>query len=140
MTELTRAQRNNNPGNIDRTNIRWLGMAADQSGDPRFIVFVDAAHGFRAMARIIHGHFGQFNTVRQIINRWAPPVENDSQAYVNDVANRMGVTPDRILTWAIDALPLLRAIAIHENGTDENGKCLWPDSVIIDGINMEQTT
>jgi hypothetical protein len=140
MTTLTRAQRNNNPGNIDRTNIAWQGMASDQTTDPRFIVFIDAAHGFRAMARIIHGHFGAFNTVQKIITRWAPAVENQTDAYIKDVADRMGVRPDRPLTWAIDALSLLRAIAIHENGVDENGKCLWPDSDIIEGINMEQTT
>ena len=140
MTTLTRAQRNNNPLNIDRTNIRWMGMSADQSSDPRFIVFTDPMYGFRAAARIIHGHFGDFNTVRQIITRWAPGVENDTAAYIKDVADRMCVTADRKLTWTIDALPLLRAMAIHENGVDKNGKCLWPDSVIIEGINLEQTT
>jgi hypothetical protein len=134
---MTRAQRNNNPGNIDRTSIQWEGMSPDQSGDPRFIVFVSAAYGFRAMARIIHGHFQADNTVRSIINRWAPPVENETGAYVSDVASHMGVGPDEPLAWETDALPLLRAIAIHESNEAPSAICLWPDSDIMEGIQLE---
>lgn len=139
----TRAQRNNNPGNIDRTAIRWLGMAYVQA-DPRFITFVDAAHGFRAMARIIHGHWENFRTVAQIIARdpggWAPPEENNSSSYVNCVAARMCVRSDRPLTWDIDSLSLLRAMAIHENNEGPAAVCLWPDSDILAGIHLEATT
>ena len=136
---MTRGYQNNNPGNVDRTNIAWAGMASEQK-DPRFITFTSGAYGFRCMARIIRGHFGTYNTVEKIIARWAPAIENETASYIKDVADRMGVSAKRPLTWDIDALPLLRAIAIHENGTGPDGKCLWPDSDIIQGISMEATS
>ena len=139
----TRNFRLNNPGNIDRTNIKWQGIAADQP-DPRFINFISPAWGFRAMARIIKGHFEQFNTVTLIVSRWAPPEENDTAAYIADVAKLMNVDARRILLWDIDALGLLRSIAIHEGGfiRDASGvrHCLWPDSDILEGIKLEATT
>jgi hypothetical protein len=134
---MTRSQRNNNPGNIVRNHIAWAGMAADQSTDPRFIVFTSAAYGFRAMARIIHGHWATTNTVAAIIAHWAPPNENNTPAYVAAVCGHMGITADQRLEWTYHALPLLRAIAIHENNEAPSAVCLWADSDIIEGIKLE---
>jgi len=132
---LPRNQRNNNPGNVDRTDIQWLGMAKDQSSDPRFIVFVAPEWGFRCMARILQGHFDKgATTVKDLINSWAPPVENDTSAYVTDVANRMGVDVDAPLMFPSQLAPILKAIAIHEGG------CPWPDSTISQGIRLALST
>ncbi|HEY6022286.1 MAG TPA: structural protein P5 [Candidatus Paceibacterota bacterium] len=116
----TRGERNNNPGNIERGTIHWQGMADDQSGDKRFIVFNTPEDGIRALAKLlfnyqnIHG----LNTVRQIVNRWAPPTENDTYSYVNTVASEVGVTPDdKInLTDSETLAKLVTAIIRHENG------------------------
>jgi hypothetical protein len=134
---MTRSQRNNNPGNIVRSHIAWEGMAPGQSSDPRFVVFTSAAYGFRAMARIIHGHWGERSTVAAIITHWAPPSENNTPAYIDRVCGHMGVTADTPLTWGLSAVPLLRAIAIHENNEAPAAVCLWPDSDIIQGIKLE---
>lgn len=119
MPQISRGIRNKNPGNIDRTGTKWLGMAEDQSSDPRFIVFKSAQYGIRAMAKVLltyqntHG----LNTVRQIINRWAPPVENATNAYVASVAEFVGVDPDAEID--VDSveimLPLIKAIIKKEN-------------------------
>jgi len=56
--------------------------------------------------------------VADIINTWAPPVENDTAAYVAHVARRMGVTPSTPvdLDDRAQVVALLEAITLHENG------------------------
>ncbi len=79
-----RGVRNHNPGNIERdARTRWQGQAARQS-DPRFVVFTAPEWGIRAMARVLITYQDRHgcNTVAKIINRWAPPGENATSAYV----------------------------------------------------------
>ena len=126
---LPRGIRSNNPGNIVRTSDRWLGMAPDQSSDPRFVVFIDAEHGIRALMRLLinyqerHG----LKTIRQIITRWAPPkgrdqngntYEQNTEAYIRAVCRDVGVGDDdelNLLDRGVMDL-LARAIVRHENG------------------------
>lgn len=131
--EVPRNVRNNNPGNVDRTSIVWQGMSALQA-DPRFITFVAPQWGFRCAARILLGNYREGRTtIHALINDWAPPVENDTSAYVTDVAERMGVGIDETLTLPGELLPMLKAIAQHEGG------CPWADSVIQLGIDLERS-
>lgn len=114
-----RSVRNNNPGNIIRSGIDWRGMAARQD-DPRFITFESPKYGFRAMARVIQSYRERgLDTVAEIITRWAPPHENDTDAYIAAVAERMGVRPHEKLHLSPESpqlQALVRAIAIHETG------------------------
>ena len=120
-----RGIRLNNPGNIDRTGDKWQGMAADQSGDSRFVVFVAPHWGIRALAKVLlsyqrkHG----LKTVRGIINRWAPPVENDTGAYVDQVAKVCGVEPDDTIDIQNKVVlrAMVTAIIQHENGQQPYG-------------------
>jgi hypothetical protein len=131
--EVPRNVRLNNPGNVDRTSIVWRGMSALQP-DPRFITFTDPKWGFRCMARILLGDYREGErSIHSLIDRWAPPVENNTSAYVTDVAERMGVGLDETLSLPAQLLPLLKAIAIHEGG------CPWPDSVVQLGIDLERS-
>lgn len=111
-----RGIRNHNPGNI-RHGAKWQGMADVQS-DAAFVTFKAPEWGIRAMARILVKYQSDYglHTVRAIIHRWAPPVENDTDAYVLQVAKALGVDPDQpIDVWA--RLPqLIPAIIKHENG------------------------
>lgn len=130
---MTRNVELNNPGNVDRTTIRWQGMSAVQD-DPRFIRFIAPQWGFRCMARILKGDYLEGSqSVHALIDRWAPPIENNTSAYVTDVAQRMGVAMDETLTLPTALPSLLKAIAIHEGG------CPWPDSVIQLGIDLEHS-
>lgn len=129
-----RGIRNNNPGNIVRTGTAWQGMSVDQSGDSRFIVFDSPEYGIRAMARILRNYMAQgFDTVEKIINRWAPPVENDTGAYVNAVANRIGVYPGQVLDASF-LPPLIDAIILHENGQQP-----YSNDLIALGVQMERS-
>lgn len=131
-----RGERNNNPGNIDRNpKNKWLGTAPDQSSDPRFVVFTDAKYGIRAIAKLMmsYQHDDNLHTVRGLILRWAPPSENKSLAYVNDVAADIGVKPTDIIDVdSMDVmLPLVKAIITHENGENP-----YPDSLVIEALHL----
>jgi hypothetical protein len=120
MSTTPRGIRNHNPGNIDRTSERWQGMAADQSADPRFVVFTAPVWGLRALAKVLLSYQRKYNlrTPAAIIGRWAPPAENDTGAYARQVAKALGVGPDdRIDLQDPDTLArIVPAIVQHENG------------------------
>lgn len=108
-----RGIRNNNPGNIRWDgSTRWRGMvAADPAG---FVIFDTPEHGIRAIARILNSYEGRgIITLDQIINTWAPPVENKTGAYVTHLAGLLGIAPsDRVN----DRAGLIAGIIKHENG------------------------
>ena len=94
MAQEPRGLRNNNPLNIDFNPAnKWQGLDRDQPSDGRFCRFVSMAYGIRAAAALLVSYQDRYglNTVRGIIGRWAPPVENDTNAYANTVARRVGV-------------------------------------------------
>lgn len=112
-TMAPRGIRNHNPGNI-RAGDNWRGMVG--TDDAGFVVFDSPAYGIRAMQRILNSYRARgVNTVRAIINTWAPPNENNTSAYVDHVAKVLGVAPDEILPVERDA-SLIAAIIKHENG------------------------
>ncbi|QHJ76725.1 MAG: hypothetical protein [Bacteriophage sp.] len=120
-----RGIRNNNPGNI-RWGDDWRGLVPyAQRTDKSFCQFTAPEYGIRAMIIILRNYQRKrgLKTVADIINRWAPPVENNTLAYINSVAKSVGVKPDQ----AIDVMdsrvmiPLLEAIITHENGVQPYG-------------------
>ena len=121
-----RAVRNNNPGNI-RIGQHWQGlmpigsMTPAQLDEKDFCVFVDAKAGFRAMAEIFHTYnrVDRIQTLREAINRWAPPSENNTDAYVKSVCDYTAFNPDALFPFCgpIDIqASLLKAVSIHEVG------------------------
>lgn len=114
---MTRGLRNNNPGNIRHGSAQWQGMRAIQT-DPAFVQFEESKWGIRALAKLLLNYYNShgLKTVREIINRWAPPNENDTGAYVNHVANLLGVAPDAVIDVYARAGDLTKAIIRHENG------------------------
>lgn len=130
--EMTRGLRNNNPGNIRADGTQWQGMAPTQT-DSDFVQFVSAEYGIRALARTLSTYFDNYglNTVAGIINRWAPPSENDTASYVEDVASQMNVDPNAPLDLTTDLPALVRAIIRHENGVQP-----YSDQTIANGIAM----
>lgn len=118
MTQtLPRGLRNNNPGNLDKGQ-DWQGLADEQS-DSRFCTFSTLSYGCRALLKTLvtyHTKYG-INTVSGIINRWAPPVENDTESYINSVCDHLGCEPDQEIDFSRDVyVELGKAIARHENG------------------------
>ncbi len=135
MPQVARGIRSNNPGNLDRSDIAWQGMAADQSSDPRFVVFTSPQYGIRALAKTLltYQNVHNLRTVRKIIGRYAPKRENDTDAYVNAVSMVLGVSPDAEIDVDQVAvmLPLVRAIITHENGAQP-----YSERQLRDGLRM----
>lgn len=87
-----RGLKNNNPLNIRKNNTKWQGLAEEQT-DKSFFVFVAPEWGYRAALRTLQNYkrMHGLTTIRQWVNRWAPPVENDTEAYIRCVCQRTGM-------------------------------------------------
>ena len=116
--KATRGYRNRNPGNIEHVPAnKWQGLA-DPPSDGRFCRFTSHEFGIRALAALLvtYQDRHKLRTPRAIIERWAPKVENDTEAYITVVARRIGVGPDDAIDLhRHDHLrPLVEAIIHHE--------------------------
>ena len=87
---MTRGIRNNNPLNLRHSADQWQGARKEQT-DKSFVQFESMAYGYRAAWKTLDSYWKHFKqlrqpfTVRAIISRWAPPSENDTDAYVSTV-------------------------------------------------------
>lgn len=129
-----RGLRNNNPGNIRHGAVTWQGQTSDQP-DKDFVKFTSPQFGIRALAKtlITYQATHKLRTVEQIIGRWAPPNENNTQAYVDAVAKAVGVGPKWDVSVDSTAImgPLVKAIIAHENGRQP-----YSDEVILAGLKL----
>lgn len=101
--DLPRGIRNNNPGNIEWGS-PWQGLVTvtSKNRDGRFCQFSDAAYGIRAIAMTLITYYdkrkakdgSKIDSIREVIERWAPPVENNTGAYANQIAKVLNISPD----------------------------------------------
>lgn len=116
---LPRGIRNNNPGNI-RWGSDWQGLVApNERTDPEFCQFKAPLYGLRALVKIIYTYQTNYglNSIESIIQRYAPPNENNTQNYINRVCETLGVLPKQSLKLTDGAIKeLLKAIIAVENG------------------------
>ena len=116
MKTLPRGLRNNNPLNIRHSASRWQGARAEQT-DKAFVQFTSMTMGYRAAWRILETYYKHFEaqhkpfTPRNIILRWAPPNENDSEAYIRSVCR---------LTNLASNEPLMRPSSLARVQSTEN--------------------
>lgn len=135
MQRLPRGVRNNNPGNIDfNRNNNWVGQLGLETGvaKPRFARFDSPENGIRAIAKLLlNYHKKGFTTIQQMINRWAPPVENDTGAYVRAVAEKVGLSPTLSISRFTEyqLVQMVTAIIHHENGYSP-----YPRATISEGV------
>lgn len=132
-TENSRGVRNNNPLNLRRTSDNWIGLCESQT-DKEFFQFESPEYGFRAAAKTLMNYrLKGISTVSEVINRWAPPTENNTSSYIVSICSHLGVPPTYDITD--DDLPmLLRAMAYIESGK-------WYDiTVIQNGISLLKKT
>ena len=128
---IARGLRNNNPGNIDY-NARndWQGqLPPDPAIEQRFARFDSAENGIRALAKLLINYRGKdgmpgiglagIDTVRETINRWAPSVENNTEAYIKAVSVAAEVLPNEQIDIRDKRILLgvVTAIIKHENGS-----------------------
>ncbi len=125
-----RGIKNNNPGNIRKSSIKWNGAVGD---DGVFVKFATPEDGIRAMGRILRVYekkYG-FNTIRSIVTRWAPPSENDTESYIAFVSKKMGKKSNEPLNIGSDAELAKLVTAIIER---EVGIVPYDNETIVKGI------
>jgi len=127
----SRAERNNNPGNLE---FRGQRGATPESGSGRFAKFESAAEGVSALVGQLRRYGAQGrDTINKIITKYAPANENDTQAYVAALSKRMGVGADQALnlndTETLSGL--VKGISRHESGSD-----FLSNQDVLSGINM----
>ena len=93
---MTRGQRNNNPLNIRHAADQWQGACEEQT-DKSFVQFTTMAYGYRAAWKVLESYWKYFHRTKQaynvtnIISRWAPSNENDTQTYIRTVLRLTGL-------------------------------------------------
>ncbi len=143
----TRGFLNNNPGNLDRSDPPWNGEIRDvaecandiqriELTHGRFCVFADAVHGFRALAKNLQAYRDRLGllTIDRIIDRHAPPNENNTAAYKQAVMLETGIGLEEQISdgqWPVARPSLMGAITRvelggfpYENGELEQGNAL----------------
>ncbi len=95
---LPRGVRNNNPLNIRESKgdtTQWQGESLLDT-DKSFEEFTNPAYGFRAGARVLRSYERQgFSTLKEMINRFAPSHENDTDNYTKFVSKETGIAPNQ---------------------------------------------
>jgi len=114
---MTRGLRNNNPLNI-RINARnkWVGKVYDNK-DGAFEQFESMRYGIRAAAVLIgsYYHAQKLTSIQDIVRRWAPPIENDTNGYIGQVCELTGYGGrEKLRTFQLP--DVLFAMAIIESG------------------------
>lgn len=116
-----RGVRANNPLNIESNPANnWQGKVTP-SVDSRFETFRAPEYGFRAGAILLRntyqGRYG-LETIREIIHKFAPSHENDSDHYAAFVAGQLSTSSDAPINLQSDALlaRMLHAMSVMEVG------------------------
>ena len=133
-----RSIRNNNPGNIKKTNTQWEGMTEEQT-DSTFVSFDSPEMGVRALARVLNTYNTQYNLddISGMVSRFAPPTENDTQNYIKFVSEKSGIPRNRKITLQDNPEDMKKVIAamIEMEGGSDSVKYFTP-SVINEGVRL----
>ena len=117
---------NNNPGNIRTSPTNWNGEVTEPGEE--FERFSDMHMGVRASARILrtYGRKYGIDTINKIIDRYAPPEDNNpnNANYARHVSNGSGFDVDEKIDLNDPQvlLKLMRPIFEFENGQKEAAK------------------
>jgi hypothetical protein len=115
-----RGLRNNNPLNIRHNADTFQGEI--KGNDKSFKTFVSMTYGYRAGFVILHTYLTKhgLNTIEKVIARFAPPIENDTQAYIANVERWSGIPRNKELTAAdgADYILIVSAMSFMENGVN----------------------
>jgi hypothetical protein len=130
-TGRTRAERNNNPGNLE---FRGQAGAVPESGSGRFAKFGTQAEGVAALVKQLQRYGSRgLDTLEEIIGTYAPSSENNTQAYVAALSKRLGVGgSDQLdLSDSNTLAQLVRGISTHEAGSN-----YLSDQDVMSGLQM----
>lgn len=124
---VSRGLRNCNPGNIRRSNTKYQGEKTP-STDSAFKQFESLEWGYRAVFMLLHTYRvrGYGDTIEKMISRYAPPSENNTEAYISRLCRATGFERDMPLDTlnAEQMVPVVCAISAVENGVEADWQCV----------------
>ena len=133
----TRGERNNNPGNIDyNPRIHWIGLVGIEpkvgADEPRFCLFDSALNGIRAIARIFRSYQAEgLRTPALMLSKYAPGIENDTNAYIDFWCRETGLAPFEAFTLTPkNAYRGVDAIIRFENGRNIYSETLVSSAIL----------
>jgi len=132
--KTTLADRNNNPGNL-----RYANQKDASQGVGGFAKFETSEKGSEALKNQIKLDSSRGHTLGSFIEKYAPPSENDTPAYVSFMEKEVGANANKPLS-AIDVNKVSNAITKFEGGNKTQQRATFnPDDfeVIIGGPAME---
>ena len=113
--------RNNNPLNIRKGKSQWKGQRPPLGGgrEGPFCQFETMEWGLRAAFCLLRTYSKKYKAtcIRDIVTRWAPPNENNTQKYIRDVCMMTGFGGNQRLTET-DWPKLVKAMAKIECGAE----------------------
>lgn len=118
---MTRGNRNRNPFNIRISNNKWIGkIPLRENTDGVFEQFTSFEYGIRAGIIILRTYYTKYKlkTVREIITRYAPPKENNTEGYVRFCEATMRDDPFGDSSLMNFCITLARAICWYESKFD----------------------
>ena len=117
---MTRGERNNNPLNIRKVpGVRWRGELPSiqgGAGGGSFVRFESIEWGVRAALKLLRTYRDKYaaTSIKEIITRWAPPTENNTEGYIAAVCRLTSFGGNERLTekeWPA----LIKAMAVIES-------------------------
>lgn len=91
----SRPNRNNNPGDIEYGRFAIAHGATGTDG--RFAIFPSLAIGYAAMKSLFLSPAYAGLTVAEALNKWAPPIENQTNRYITNVCLWVGCEPTDLI-------------------------------------------
>ena len=132
---IPRGIRNNNPGNIKKNDVEWNGLVSkEEQNDNTFFIFKSPEYGIRALTKILITYRKTYDlyNIWGIINRYAPPSENNTEAYKEFLVDETNYAMLQTIPFTIEGyLPIVKAIIKMENGEQP-----YNDDTILKGMSL----
>ncbi len=106
----------NNPFNIMSSKHEYLG---ETTKDTKFESFKNVSFSTAAFLDLLERNYLKkgYNTIETILNRYAPPHENDTEKYINYVSNQVGINKKSIVVWNTQTqYAFCKSFAFYESG------------------------
>lgn len=117
-------EKTNNPMNVrySEKNV-WIGQCGEYKG---FCVFKNVMFGYRAALKVIIAYMKRGKrTLAQIITTYAPPNENNTDAYIRVVSEKANLQPDETITTWPQLFRLMLEMARVESGSIPDAAAIY---------------
>ncbi len=86
--------RNNNPGNCHSGSTSAKFNEIGKNGS--FAIFPSYSDGYDCMEYVVFNNYGSY-TIAGMVEKYAPPEENDTEAYIRMIVNETGLGRNTVL-------------------------------------------